>query len=112
MLSGPLTVGGGEALVINTGVTLYASRNPANYQVSGKPTCGTVATSGGGCKSFITVNGANASIMGTQGERRQGLSTGAATSTWSARASRGGTWPTPPRARGTKTTRGSSSPTA
>ena len=26
--------------------TLYASRNAANYQVSGKPTCGTVATSG------------------------------------------------------------------
>src|SRR5438105_6359071 len=35
-LSGPLTVGGSEALVINTGVTLFASRNAANYQVSGK----------------------------------------------------------------------------
>jgi polygalacturonase len=72
-LSGPLTVGGSEALVINTGVTLFASRNPANYQVSGKPTCGTVASSGGGCKPFITVNGANAAIMGTQGSAGQGL---------------------------------------
>jgi polygalacturonase len=72
-LAGPLTVGGGEVLVIDAGVTLYASRNAANYQVSGKPTCGTVATSGGGCRPFITVNGANAGIMGTQGSSGQGL---------------------------------------
>lgn len=72
-LAGPLTVGGGEVLVIDSGVTLFASRNPANYQVSGKPTCGTVATSEGGCKPFITVNGANAGIMGTQGSAGQGL---------------------------------------
>jgi polygalacturonase len=65
-LAGPLTVGGGEVLVIDAGVTLYASRNAANYQVSGQATCGTVATSGNGCKPFITVNGANAGIMGTQ----------------------------------------------
>ena len=72
-LAGPLTVGGSEVLVINSGVTLFASRNPANYQVSGKPTCGTVATSEGGCKPFITVNGSNAGIMGTQGSAGQGL---------------------------------------
>jgi polygalacturonase len=72
-LAGPLTVGGGEVLVIDSGVTLYASRDAANYQISGKPTCGTVATSGGGCKPFITVNGANAGIMGTQGSSGQGL---------------------------------------
>jgi polygalacturonase len=72
-LAGPLTVGGGEVLVINSGVTLYASRNAANYQVSGKPTCGTVASSGGGCRPLITVNGANAGIMGTQGSAGQGL---------------------------------------
>jgi polygalacturonase len=72
-LAGPLTVGASEALVINTGVTLFASRNAANYQVSGKPACGTVASSGGGCKPLITVNGANAAIMGTQGSAGQGL---------------------------------------
>ena len=72
-LAGPLTVGGGEVLVIDTGVTLFASRDAANYQVSGKPACGTVATSDGGCKPFITVNGANAGIMGTQGSAGQGL---------------------------------------
>jgi polygalacturonase len=71
-LAGPLAVGGSEVLVIDTGVTLYASRNAANYQVSGKPTCGSVATSEGGCKPFITVNGANAGIMGTTGSAGQG----------------------------------------
>lgn len=65
-LAGPLTVGGSEALVIDAGVTLYASRDAANYQKSGEPTCGTIASSDGGCKAFITVNGADASIMGTQ----------------------------------------------
>jgi polygalacturonase len=72
-LAGPLTVGGSETLVIDAGVTLYASRNGANYQVSGDPTCGTVGGSGNGCKPFITVNGANAGIMGTQSGGHQGL---------------------------------------
>jgi polygalacturonase len=54
-------------LLIDTGATLYASRNPANYQVSGQATCGTVASSGNGCKPFINVTGPNAAIMGTQG---------------------------------------------
>jgi polygalacturonase len=66
-LSGPLTLPGGVTLLINEGVTLYASRNPANYQVSGKPTCGTVASSSGGCTNFITVTGSHAQIMGVRG---------------------------------------------
>jgi polygalacturonase len=72
-LSGPLTIGGSETLVIDAGVTLYASRNPANYQKSGGPTCGTIASSDGGCVPFITVNGANAGVMGTQSGGHQGL---------------------------------------
>jgi polygalacturonase len=72
-LSGPLTIGGSETLVIDAGVTLYASRNPANYQNSGGPTCGTIASSDSGCKPFITVNGANAAVMGTQSGDHQGL---------------------------------------
>ena len=35
-LSGPLSLPGGVTMVIDSGVTLYASRNPASYQVSGK----------------------------------------------------------------------------
>ena len=65
-LSGPLTVGGGETLLVDTGVTLFASLNASQYQVSGKPTCGTVASSEGGCVPFITVNGTSAAVMGTQ----------------------------------------------
>ncbi len=65
-LSGPLSLPGSVDLVVAAGATLYASRNPANYQVSGQATCGTVASSDNGCKPFITVTGSNAGIMGTQ----------------------------------------------
>ena len=34
--------------------------------MSGQATCGTVASSGNGCKPFINVTGSNAAIMGTQ----------------------------------------------
>jgi polygalacturonase len=65
-LSGPLTVGGGEVLLVDTGVTLFASLNAAQYQISGKPTCGTVQTSSGGCAPFLTVNGAGAGVEGVR----------------------------------------------
>ncbi|WP_084713745.1 pectinesterase family protein [Streptacidiphilus rugosus] len=61
-LSGPLTVHRGEVLLLDSGVTLFASRNPVNYQVSGKPTCGTLSSHEGGCKPLITVAGADAGI--------------------------------------------------
>ncbi|WP_225849401.1 glycoside hydrolase family 28 protein [Streptomyces sp. HPF1205] len=61
-LTGPLTVHEGEVLLLDSGVTLYGSLNPATYQVSGKPTCGTVNTDSGGCKPLITVSGANAGV--------------------------------------------------
>ncbi len=66
-LSGPLSLPGGVVLVIEDGATLYASRNPANYQISGAHTCGTVASSDNGCMPFINVTGSNSGIMGTQG---------------------------------------------
>jgi polygalacturonase len=72
-LSGPLKVGGDETLLIDAGVTLYASLNPADYQVSGQATCGTIASTGNGCEPFITVNGEDAAIMGTQSDGSQGL---------------------------------------
>ncbi|HET9172472.1 MAG TPA: glycosyl hydrolase family 28 protein [Actinospica sp.] len=66
-LSAPLTVGGGEYLVIDTGVTLFASRVASQYQSSSGTTCGTISSStSSGCTAFITVNGANAGIEGTQ----------------------------------------------
>jgi polygalacturonase len=66
-LSGPLSLPASVVLVVDDGATLYASRNPASYQVSGQATCGTVASTGNGCKPFINVTGSNAGIMGTQG---------------------------------------------
>ena len=72
-LTGPLTIGSSVTLLIDAGVTLVASRNPANYQVSGSPTCGTVASSNGGCKPLITIGGSNSGVMGTQSGGHQGL---------------------------------------
>lgn len=71
-LAGPLSLPASVDLVVDQGATLYASRNPANYQVSGQATCGTVASSDGGCKPFITVTGSNSGIMGTQNGGSQG----------------------------------------
>jgi polygalacturonase len=65
-LSGPLTVGSGEFLVVDVGVTLFASLNAAQYQASSGSTCGSIASSSSGCNAFITVTGSNAGIEGTQ----------------------------------------------
>lgn len=66
-LSGPLSLPGSVVLVVQDGATLYASRNPANYQVTGANTCGALASSDNGCMPFINVTGSNAGIMGIQG---------------------------------------------
>ncbi len=65
-LSGPLTLPASVTLLVAAGATLYASRSPANYQVSGQAACGTTASTGNGCKPFINVTGPNAAIMGTR----------------------------------------------
>ncbi|MFU8850790.1 glycoside hydrolase family 28 protein [Micromonospora sp. SL1-18] len=67
-LSGPLTIGSSVVLLIRHGVTLYASRNPANYQVANKTSqCGTITQAGDGCSPFITIasKSAHGGIMGT-----------------------------------------------
>jgi polygalacturonase len=66
-LTGPLTLPSGVVLVIDKGATLFGSNNPANYQISGKPACGTVQSSDGGCTALITATGANSGVMGTGG---------------------------------------------
>ena len=65
-LVGPLTVPAGVTLLVDGGVTMFASRNPADYQVTtaGVETCGTVGTAGNGCLAVLTMSGANAGIMG------------------------------------------------
>jgi len=62
-LSGPLTIGEGVTLLVDKGVTLFASRDPKDYDVSGPGTCGTIPSKGP-CKAFITIRAKNVGIMG------------------------------------------------
>lgn len=69
-LSGPLTIRQHEVLVVAGGATLYASLNPADYQIPSQypaNTCGTVSAAGGGCYPFITFGGSGSGLMGTRG---------------------------------------------
>ena len=69
-LSGPVTIRGHEVLLIDDGVTLYASLNPADYQIPSQypaNTCGTVSANGGACYPFITFGGSDSGLMGTRG---------------------------------------------
>ena len=60
----PITIPAGVTLVIDSGVTVFASINPRDYDVS-SGSCGIVATSSAGCTPLISVtNAAGAGIMG------------------------------------------------
>jgi polygalacturonase len=67
-LSGPLELRAGVTLLIDKGVTLFASRNPRDYDLvadalPGK--CGTITQTTHGCKPMLSGTGvANAAIMG------------------------------------------------
>ncbi|HEX4478570.1 MAG TPA: glycosyl hydrolase family 28 protein, partial [Polyangiaceae bacterium] len=60
-LSGPLSLDG-KTLWVDSGVTLFASRNPRDYDTS-SGACGVAGTSNG-CKPFIAVTGKGAGIVG------------------------------------------------
>jgi len=62
-LSGPLELKEGVTLLVDKGVTLFASRNPTDYDVNGPGTCGTIPSKGP-CKAFITIRAKNVGIMG------------------------------------------------
>jgi len=53
-LSGPLTLPPTVSLWLDGGVTLFASRRPADYQIAGKNACGEASTSDNGCLALIT----------------------------------------------------------
>nr|ANJ43604.1 glycoside hydrolase family 28 [Medauroidea extradentata] len=59
-ISGPLTIPSGVGLWVDSGATLKASTNPKDYD-TGKNTCGTLDSSGGGCKPLITIKDAKGS---------------------------------------------------
>ena len=62
-LSGPLELREGVTLLVDKGVTLYASRNPKDFDtVPGG--CGTSGPESRSCKPLIFINVRNAAIMG------------------------------------------------
>lgn len=62
-LSGPLELREGVTFLIDKGVTLFASRRAADYDISGAGTCGTMPAKGR-CKPFITIRAHRVAIMG------------------------------------------------
>ncbi|MDP9033988.1 MAG: glycosyl hydrolase family 28 protein [Myxococcota bacterium] len=63
-LSGPLTMAAGVTLWVDASTTLFASRDPREFDVSAG-SCGTYANnSSAGCKPLIAVSVANAAIVG------------------------------------------------
>jgi polygalacturonase len=61
----PITIPSGVTLLVDAGVTVFASRNPADYQQGSGATCGQVSNNGGGCRPLIKSSGTTGSgIMG------------------------------------------------
>jgi polygalacturonase len=64
-LMGPIELRAGVTLIVDTGVSVFASRNPRDYDTS-PGGCGVVPSRGPGCKSLI--NARNAPGSGIMGE--------------------------------------------
>lgn len=63
-LAGPLQLRAAVTLLVDAGTTLYGSRNPRDYDISGG-SCGVVDKRGHGCKALITGDHvAGAAVMG------------------------------------------------
>ena len=63
-LSGPLQLKRGITLLVDSGVTLFASRNPRDFDVS-PGACGIVDATGRGCRpALIAVTADGAGVMG------------------------------------------------
>ncbi len=64
-VSGPLRLLSSVTLLIDRGATLYASRNPRDFDAPGEQRCGTVDKRGRGCRPLISGDGIeNAAVMG------------------------------------------------
>ncbi len=64
-LTGALKLPKGITLLIDTGVTLYASRNPRDFDADQTKSCGTITAAGTGCLPILTATSADGSgIMG------------------------------------------------
>jgi len=64
-LIAPIKIPAGVTLIVDAGVTVFASRNPRDYDANSSQACGTIAASSSGCVPIITVSRADGSgIMG------------------------------------------------
>ena len=64
-LVGPFKIPSGVTLLVDAGVTVYASRNPRDYDNSSAQLCGALDSKGSGCNPLITLSSAVGSgIMG------------------------------------------------
>lgn len=64
-LMAPIRIPRGVTLLVDAGATVFASRNPRDYDANSSKTCGTITASGSGCVPLITVNRADgAGLMG------------------------------------------------
>jgi polygalacturonase len=62
-LSAPLELREGVTLLIDNGITLFASRRAADYDIAGPGSCGTMPAKGR-CKAIISVRAKDVAIMG------------------------------------------------
>src|SRR5579875_1963040 len=62
-LSGPLELREGVTLLVDKGVTLYASRNPRDFDIT-PGTCGISGPESRPCKPLLIINVKNAGVMG------------------------------------------------
>ncbi len=63
-MSGPLELREGVTLLVDKGVTLFASRRASDYDVTAGA-CGVLMQARArGCKSFVTIRAKNTAIMG------------------------------------------------
>ena len=63
-LSGPLTLTGTVTLWIDSGATLFASRKPSDFQITGKNNCGEASASDNGCSALITTTPNGNGVVG------------------------------------------------
>ena len=61
----PLNIPSGVGLIVDGGVTVFASRNPTDYQNASTELCGSYGSSGSGCNVLLNfVKGANSGLYG------------------------------------------------
>ena len=64
-LMGPIQLPKGVTLIVDAGVTVYASCNPRDFDSDARQVCGTIQTSSGGCLPLVSAKRADgAGLMG------------------------------------------------